>query len=75
MNDFEKQIKKLVAASSLQTIVSELLSLVDEDVYNDIENDLSEFVDIRYSLESFYDTIRNYCYTLNEEIVDKISKE
>ena len=62
MNDYEKQIKKLVAANSL-------------DVYKDIENELSEFADIRYSLKGFHDTLRNYCYDLNEEIVDKIGKE
>ena len=75
MNDYEKQIKKLVAVNSLEAMVNALLSLIDEDVYNDIENDLSEFGDIRYSLKSFYDTLRNYRYDLNEELVNKFGKE
>ena len=75
MNDYEKQIKKLVAANSLETMVNTLLTLSEEDVYKDIENELSEFADIRYSLKGFHDTLRNYCYDLNEEIVDKIGKE
>jgi hypothetical protein len=75
MNDYEKQIRKLLATNSLEAMVNALLSLVDEDVYNDIEKDLSEFGDIRYSLKSFYNTLRNYRYDLNEEVVDKFGRE
>ena len=67
MNVTEKQLEKIVAANSLEVMVNSLLSLIEEDVYNDIENELSEFGYIRYSLKDFSTTLSNYCYDLNHE--------
>lgn len=71
--------EKLVAANSLRVMVNALLSLIDEDIEgdikNDLENELSEFEYIHYSLKGFHDTLRNYCYTLNEEVSNQINKE
>lgn len=69
MNVTEKQIEKIVAANSLNTMITALLSMIEEeeDVYNDIENELSEFGYIRYSLKDFSTTLSNYCYDLNYE--------
>ena len=67
MNVTEKQIEKIVAANSLNSMITALLSMIEDDVYNDIENELSEFGYIRYSLKEFYTTLSNYCYDLNHE--------
>lgn len=67
MNVTEKQIEKIVAANSLNSMITALLSMIEEDVYNDIENELSEFGYIRYSLKDFSTTLSNYCYDLNHE--------
>ncbi len=67
MNVTEKQIEKIVAANSLNTMITALLSMIEEDIYNDIENELSEFGYIRYSLKDFSTTLSNYCYDLNHE--------
>ena len=68
MNVTEKQIEKIVAANSLNTMITALLSMIEEDVYNDIENELSEFGYIRYSLKDFSTTLSNYCYDLNHQL-------
>lgn len=68
MNVTEKQLEKIVAANSLNSMITALLSMIEEDdVYNDIENELSEFGYIRYSLKEFSTTLSNYCYDLNHE--------
>jgi DNA replication initiation complex subunit (GINS family) len=69
MNVTEKQIEKIVAANSLNTMITALLSMIEEEkeVYNDIENELSEFEYIRYSLKEFSTTLSNYCYDLNHQ--------
>ena len=67
MNVTERQLEKIVAANSLNTMITALLSMIEEDVYNDIENELSEFGYIRYSLKDFSTTLSNYCYDLNHE--------
>jgi len=67
MNVTEKQLEKIVAANSLKTMVTALLSMIEEDVYYDIENELPEFGYIRYSLKEFSTTLSNYCYDLNHE--------
>lgn len=67
MNVTEKQLEKIVAANSLNTMITALLSMIEDDVYNDIENELSEFGYIRYSLKDFSTTLSNYCYDLNHE--------
>lgn len=68
MNVTEKQLEKIVAANSLNSMITALLSMIEEDdVYNDIENELSEFGYIRYDLKGFSITLSNYCYDLNHE--------